>query len=254
MENIEELNNYNLHAVQEKIPNVQEIQGLLETLLMSESNNKYILPKNIDAKAKILRTLYENGPEERGELARILDISRTSVYENIEPLVKEGIVKKVPIQTGKRGAPRRVYLPMKFTELEKLAKEKNVEIAHIGKYNSGVAQEIPNIQELKVAIRELLNLRDIAFCEKTLGSRAKILEILYKEGPATLDEIKDILDVPKLKIYNDVRRLVKSGIIIQKILKNSAMRTPKNIYCPMKFNELEKLIGKKPRAPEGFFL
>ncbi|MHA1341242.1 MAG: helix-turn-helix domain-containing protein [Promethearchaeota archaeon] len=61
---------------------------------------------------KLIETLKKNGPLNRDQLVSILNIPRTTIYDNISELIRLNIVKKFTRQINSRGRPK-VFFKLK---------------------------------------------------------------------------------------------------------------------------------------------
>lgn len=65
---------------------------------------RWKLKKRNELRLKILREL-KYRPRTRTELVYILSTPRTTIYDNLEVLLKANLIKRVKVLTGKKGRP-----------------------------------------------------------------------------------------------------------------------------------------------------
>ena len=82
--------------------------------LLNEVNPKKVRGRWIlDSDTKIEKYLYnlikEKGPVTRGELSKLTNIPRTTLYDYIIEFVKNNTIEKYPVSNKKRGRPLIYY-------------------------------------------------------------------------------------------------------------------------------------------------
>ena len=83
--------------------------SVFQETLPKKVRGRWILDSSVKLENFLYQLIKEKGPITRGEISKLTNIPRTTLYDYIIEFVRENKIEKFPVSTKKRGRPLIYY-------------------------------------------------------------------------------------------------------------------------------------------------